>query len=455
MSTRVRRPLTLSRKLAFSALSTVAGLLLVEALSRLALIGLGPEERERVLFTSPVVWAHEKNPLHTPDPELFWKPTPGYSAGEVRINRRGTRGPDFLVPKPTGLFRIVLLGDSVTFGFNVPEELSYARRLESSLRESWSRSSGSPREVEVINAGVIGYTSWQGRKLLERSVGSWDSDLVIVLFGYNDHHSSRASDRERSLDRGRAMVLGRLARETSTARLFERLRRLWWGSGLPDRPVPRVGVEEFTDNILALSDEALAGGSAILFLTVPIRPRLPLVENFREVRVREGASVRTVWMRQIDVALQAFEGAAETLRGHFFGGADLSEFTRHPEHCTRTWRLAEGYRELPVFHYLAARCYQARGETEKAAIAMSECARLDDERREVEAYNERLRRLAKASKIQVLDTALAFGEEAGLFLDVVHPSPEGHRRIADAISAYLESVPPDSRLDAPLERGAR
>jgi lysophospholipase L1-like esterase len=449
MSPRSSRPLTLTKKLAFSALSTTVGLLLVEALSRLALIGLGPDER--ALFASPVVWAHEKNPFHIPDPELLWKPTPGYSAGEVRINRRGTRGPEFQVPKPIGLFRIVLLGDSVTFGFNVPEELSYARRLESSLRASWSRSSGPAREVEVINAGVIGYTTWQGRMLFERSVRFWDPDLVVVLFGYNDHHSSRASDRERSLDRGRAMVLGRMARETSAARLFERLRGLWSGTGLLDRPVPRVGVEEFTDNILALRDEAKAGGSEILFLTVPIRPQLPLVENFREIRVREGASVRTVWMRQIDVALQAFAGAAETLRGHFFGAAELSEFTRHPEHCTRTWRLAESYRDLPVFHYLAARCYQARGETEKAGVAMSECARLDDERREVEAYNERLRRLAQVAKIQVLDIAPVFGDEAALFLDVVHPSPEGHHRIAAAISVHLERAfrtpPPDALVE--------
>jgi lysophospholipase L1-like esterase len=49
----------------------------------------------------------------------------------------------------------------------------------------------SERPCEVINAGVIGYTSLQGLRRLETDVSRWSPDVITVYFGWNDHWLAR------------------------------------------------------------------------------------------------------------------------------------------------------------------------------------------------------------------------------------------------------------------------
>jgi len=55
---------------------------------------------------------------------------PGYRSSNIQTNSFGLRSPEVPVPKPRGTFRILLLGDSFTFGLRVAEQDVYARRLE-------------------------------------------------------------------------------------------------------------------------------------------------------------------------------------------------------------------------------------------------------------------------------------------------------------------------------------
>lgn len=63
----------------------------------------------------------------------------------MRTNRDGYRGRDYERPKPAGVFRIRVLGDSFTMGLGVPEEQIYTNLLERSLN-----SNGSETRYEVI-----------------------------------------------------------------------------------------------------------------------------------------------------------------------------------------------------------------------------------------------------------------------------------------------------------------
>jgi hypothetical protein len=49
---------------------------------------------------------------------------------EYRINSKGLRDEETTYEKPEGSFRIVLLGDSRTFGFGVPIEKHFSTLLE-------------------------------------------------------------------------------------------------------------------------------------------------------------------------------------------------------------------------------------------------------------------------------------------------------------------------------------
>src|ERR1043166_2637878 len=47
---------------------------------------------------------------------------PGYNNPATHTNSFGLRSPEVAVPKPAGTFRILLLGDSFTFGFNAIDD---------------------------------------------------------------------------------------------------------------------------------------------------------------------------------------------------------------------------------------------------------------------------------------------------------------------------------------------
>src|SRR5690606_37550445 len=67
----------------------------------------------------------------------------------LRTNALRCRGPEISEPKPEGVFRIVLLGDSVAFGWGVDDEATFARRLE----REWN-AQGHATRLEVVNTAL-------------------------------------------------------------------------------------------------------------------------------------------------------------------------------------------------------------------------------------------------------------------------------------------------------------
>ena len=76
------------------------------------------------------------------------------------------------------MIKILALGDSLTAGYGLAPENSFASRLEQALRkEGWN--------VRVINGGVSGDTAHDGLVRLNGLL-EHNPDLVIVQFGAND-----------------------------------------------------------------------------------------------------------------------------------------------------------------------------------------------------------------------------------------------------------------------------
>lgn len=107
---------------------------------------------------------------------------------EYANNALGYRGPDFAVPRPPGVFRIVLLGDSLTQGVGVHEEDSLAIRLQRRLNESAAASGGATR-YEVVNCGMRGLCTREERLHFERRAASYEPQLVVLMMYRNDDRS--------------------------------------------------------------------------------------------------------------------------------------------------------------------------------------------------------------------------------------------------------------------------
>ena len=95
------------------------------------------------------------------------------------ISSQGFRDKEYPFSKTRGALRILMLGDSVTFGTFVPTGSTFTSRLEDRLNERFGN-------VEVINAGVSGYTPYNELHYYRSKLSSLRADVVVVAFVMND-----------------------------------------------------------------------------------------------------------------------------------------------------------------------------------------------------------------------------------------------------------------------------
>lgn len=137
--------------------------------------------RKYALYTEVPPENYQWSPHHY----LNYYPTPNYKKGLNYHNSQGYRSREFNPEKPKNIYRIVTLGGSTTYTVKVEDnEKTFPYQLERILREKYGNSN-----VEVINAGVGGYNSWESLINFQFRVLDINPDLVIVYHGTNDVHT--------------------------------------------------------------------------------------------------------------------------------------------------------------------------------------------------------------------------------------------------------------------------
>ena len=213
------------------------------------------------------------------DPLLLWRLKPNldhvyWDFTVVSTNAQSFRADYPIGRKPAGTFRIVCLGDSVTFGYRVPpvwpekpkdynpEWQPYPMLLETELRKA-----NPNRSIEVFPMAVPGYTSHQGLAWLRRDIGYLQPDMVIASFGWNDASLSDASDRE-LIDTRWSSVTGRWLIDHSqviahATRWFRSRKEV---KPVVHTPVPRVSQQDYVDNFNAIVRLAKEHGAAVIVI---------------------------------------------------------------------------------------------------------------------------------------------------------------------------------------------
>lgn len=95
-------------------------------------------------------------------------------------NSLGLRGDEVAVPKPAGVYRVLLLGDDSTLAAKTPQEQTMTRQLQSFLQ------SRTHRTIEVINAGVPDYCPLLSYLLLKHSLVGLQPDLIVLNVDMSD-----------------------------------------------------------------------------------------------------------------------------------------------------------------------------------------------------------------------------------------------------------------------------
>ncbi len=163
--------------------STIITFLLLEICARIWLNQIASEDdyRRYVLYTN----IPEKDRQWTPHHYLNYYPSPGYVHGLTHHNSLGYRDREFTIKKPRGTLRIIAIGGSTTYTIKVRDNnKTFTSLLEQILKKRYGYD-----HVEVINAGVGGFSSWESLINLQYRVLNLEPDLVIIYHGVNDVHT--------------------------------------------------------------------------------------------------------------------------------------------------------------------------------------------------------------------------------------------------------------------------
>lgn len=130
------------------------------------------------------MWRYAKHlKRRSANPQIGHEHTPNTQAHlmgvDVEISSQGLRDREFQTTPPQGRTRILMLGDSLTFGWGVPGDRTYSKRLEDMLRQAG-------HDVEVINTGVGNYnTEMEVAYFLERGA-KFQPHYVVLNYFIND-----------------------------------------------------------------------------------------------------------------------------------------------------------------------------------------------------------------------------------------------------------------------------
>lgn len=173
---RRRRPLSRKKKLLFASGFLLVLLGAAELVTRVADAARGANfashDPARSMYRAdPFMQVVLRPGAELIDPEQTFK-----------INRLGFRGPEFEGPKPEGTLRVICVGASTTFGHSAPsDETTWPRLLEGKLREALPG-----KTIQVINAGVPGYTTFHNLPNLGLRLLPLEPDVVVFYQGVND-----------------------------------------------------------------------------------------------------------------------------------------------------------------------------------------------------------------------------------------------------------------------------
>jgi hypothetical protein len=251
---------------------------------------------------------------------VTWPATQGFPTASdqlwlrrhVETNREGFRDREHELAKPSGTRRVVVIGDSYTFGVGI-------ERPEDRLSDLLAASVGGPDlgRVEVLNAGLPYSHTLQHIEFLERTL-AYAPDLVLLLYVFNDIEYLQSGTRPTAVTGSPASIVDRLNPMRALFKnsylyqqLYLRFRHLYWrfspGAVLP--PDPYESPEVLSRHLLDLArfvDVARSAGAAARIVPFNLKVLLPgdreRIEAFIQ---RMLAADLPVWP-----AADAFQGAA-------------------------------------------------------------------------------------------------------------------------------------------------
>lgn len=368
------------------------------------------------------------------DPRLFWRQRPNlnvlFEGHNVKTNSRGLRADAEYKPgKQKHATRIICLGASPTFGWGVEYRDTYPYRLQQLLRQD------SPdTNIEVINAGMIGYSSYQGKLFLENEILRYSPDIITVSYVINDVDRYRfflnngKPDNEASPFSPERIFLTKLFRKSRLYNLLEKAvlyaqskrKNFYDRAAAVNFPRPRVSGKDYRHNLEEVIRIARENKIKLIFVKIPVNLPLP---------PRVGEYARQDAEKYVSSAIECIK---------------LKQYQRASHELAKAISL-DPY--LPEAYFYQGVCYGSAKDYGMAEKLLKKAKMLEAYRCRVgsEKYNEIMEETAVKYVIPCADIVSEFKKHNGenLFVDPkfdpIHPNKPGHEIIAENIYRIIKN----------------
>lgn len=186
----------MKRRLLSLCLGVFVAFVSLEGLMRVAIaLGDGVPDATTESLENEWKWADEHLAAGTAvfdstlayDPQFGWRSRANLDTEQLGTNSEGWRGrTEHSQPKPPGVRRLLLVGDSYTFGAGVADEEAFAHVLGELLGSEW----------EVVNISAPGWGTDQQILAFEEAGLACDPDMVVLGFFVRDYSRNLLSFRQ-------------------------------------------------------------------------------------------------------------------------------------------------------------------------------------------------------------------------------------------------------------------
>ena len=355
---------------------------------------------------------------------MGWRQKPNFNGKFLNIalktNETGLRNKSFSKVSNSSK-NILVLGPSSAFGWGVEEYQTYSFLLEYLLRNKYP-----DIEINVINAGQVGFSSWQGVQLYKKEFfKKLKADVLIIAYGVNDvdrfrfFYTSHLADKEE-------FAVPKKAWETPLQNLFLRFRSInllsrkisnfFDNYKCPHKIIPqrRVDNDDFSRNIEQLVQLGKLNSLGIILLTSAYDfPAFKEVNSDRE----------------------------RTFYKYFNRGKNKYEKKRYLEAVTYFKKAAEIKVDHDEIYYYLSSCYAYLGDCRESRKMFDKARQLAPVRiaNDLDELNNILKKIADKNSVILVETkeCLAVSGGKGMFLDPIHFSARGNERVAEKISDLI------------------
>jgi len=349
------------------------------------------------------------------DSLLIWKQRPNLKTDffneEIQTDELGLRNKINLNKKSK--LRMLVLGASPTFGWGVPQDETYAKRLEKKFSN----------KLEVINAAHIGHSSYQGLLFLKKNIKQIKPDIVSIPYVINDVDRYRFFENSGGPDKSRIQNDNKFILTSNFISKLEIVRLM------------RTLVLSFRENDPKLIQNDFKFKEA----RVPFEQYKKNLEEFNELSKVHNFKIIFVKM-PVNLPLGPTSNPIEDL-------TKVSELSCDQK-VLKIDLLLKSSSLIPELYHMQAQCFYQLNKVSEAKETLLKLKQIQSHRaaRDALQYNQYIESYAKKLNKPLVDIVSVFKQHKGEYLfvdkkmDTIHPNSLGHKLIAEAISKDLEQT---------------